>query len=124
VLTVKHAGDLFLLFLHRLLPMSNDNCLPTEVLLRLDVGLTTGLSHGVQIFGTYHLLLGIGVEQVNGSSLLSEQTLHLVQLLSFRRCLLPLGGVPLLEQETPLYETLPFFLNVGPVSLEYILRLA
>jgi hypothetical protein len=58
--------------------MSDGNCLFAEVLLRLDVGLTTDLSHSVQLFGKRQQLLNIGVEQVNGSSLLSEQALHLV----------------------------------------------
>jgi hypothetical protein len=50
--TFKRAGDLFLLFLqlllrlcHCLLPMTNDNRLLIELLLHLDVGLATGLSH-------------------------------------------------------------------------------
>jgi hypothetical protein len=69
VLMVKHADDLFLLFLHRLLllchrllSMSNGNCLLANVLMRLDVGLATCLSHDIQLFGTCHQLLGIGIE--------------------------------------------------------------
>jgi hypothetical protein len=131
VLAIKHAGALFLLFLHcllplyrRLLPMSNHNCLLAVVLLRLGVGLSMSLSRSVQLFGTCHQLLGIGVEQVNGSSLLSEQALHLIQLLSLHRRLLLLRGGTLLEQRTPLCETLLLFLNIAPLSLVHILRLA
>jgi hypothetical protein len=53
-------------------------CLLAEILLRHDVGLAMGLSRGVQLCGTRHQLLGIGVEQVNHSSQLSEQAHHLI----------------------------------------------
>jgi hypothetical protein len=102
--------------------MSDGNCLLAEVLLRLDVGLTTGLSCSVQLFGTRHQPLGIGIEQVNGCSLLIEQALHLIQLRSLHHCLLPLRGGMLLEQGTPLREMSSLFLN-DPLSLEHILCL-
>jgi hypothetical protein len=116
MLAVKHAGDLFLLFLHRLLSMSNGNCLLDDVLLCLDVGLTACLSHDAQLYDTRHQLLGISVEQVNGSSMLNEQALHLIQLLTLPRRLLLLGGGTLLEQGTPLHEALLLFLNIDPLS--------
>jgi hypothetical protein len=66
---IKHASNLFLLFLHhllslchRLLPMSNGNYLPADVLLRLDVGLAMGLHHSIQLFGACHQLLDIGIK--------------------------------------------------------------
>jgi hypothetical protein len=129
--TLKHAGNLFFFLLQLLLPLSHHS-LPladsdrarVEVLLLLDSGVGTGLNRGVQLFGTRHQLLGIGVEQTNVNSLLIEQVLHLIQQLPLHHRPLPLGAGMLLEQGTPLRETLPLFFNIDPLSLEHILRLA
>jgi hypothetical protein len=76
---LKHVGDLFFLLLqlllslsHHPLPLANNDCACVEILLLLDSGVGTGLSRGVQLFGTHHQLLGLGVEQANGNSLLIE----------------------------------------------------
>jgi hypothetical protein len=82
---------------HHLLPLADDARARIEVLLLLDSGVGTSLRYGIQLFGSCHQILGIGVKQTNGNSLLIEQELHLVQLLPLRDCPLPLRGGTLLE---------------------------
>jgi hypothetical protein len=103
--TLKRAGDLFLFSLqlllplcHRLLPVSNGDSLLVEVLICLDVVPTTGINRGIQLFGTRHQLLGLGLEQTNGNMLLIEHVLHLILQLPLCLRPLPLRGGPLLEQ--------------------------
>jgi hypothetical protein len=84
--------------------MSNGNHLLVEVLLCLDVGLTTGLSHSIQLLGLFDQLLSLSADEADGDFFLLDHNLHLVQLLPLRCPLLLFRGGPLLEEGAPLHE--------------------
>jgi hypothetical protein len=110
----------------RILPVKCyiDNSVRLRSCIRNINSIGTGLSHSIRLLGLFHLLLSLSVKQANGDFFLFEHGLHLVQPLPLLHRLLLLERGLLLEQGTPLHEALLLLLNVGPLPLEHVLRLA